>query len=88
MPSKVNDAIFAIQLWAAQNGRSAEAKIRHMVEKAIWPQTGMGTALVAIRVPSGTILARGSRPCARSPDVGKGRPCGGLRPLKRLTEYA
>nr|WP_319564312.1 hypothetical protein [uncultured Rhodoferax sp.] len=81
MTSRVNNAIFAIQLRAAQNGRSAGAKIRRMLEKAIWSQTGMGTALVAIRVPSGTILAR-------SPDVGKGLPCGGLRPLKCLTEYA
>lgn len=38
----------ALKLRAAQHGRSTEAEIRHILENAVAPRIGMGSALVAI----------------------------------------
>jgi plasmid stability protein len=38
----------ALKQRAAQNGRSTEAEIRHILEAAVRPQQGLGSALAAI----------------------------------------
>ena len=38
----------ALKLRAAQNGRSTEAEIRNILENAVLPTLGLGTALAAI----------------------------------------
>ena len=38
----------ALKLRAAQHGRSTEAEIRHILENAVRPQVGIGSALAAI----------------------------------------
>lgn len=38
----------ALKLRAAQHGRSTEAEIRHILENAVAPRIGMGSALVTI----------------------------------------
>jgi antitoxin FitA len=38
----------ALKLRAAKNGRSTEAEIRDILEKAVRPQVGIGSALAAI----------------------------------------
>ena len=38
----------ALKLRAAQHGRSTEAEIRHILENAVRPQFGIGSALAAI----------------------------------------
>lgn len=38
----------ALKLRAAQHGRSTEAEIRHILENAVAPRIGMGSALEAI----------------------------------------
>lgn len=38
----------ALKLRAAQHGRSTEAEIRHILENAVRPKVGIGTALAAI----------------------------------------
>ena len=38
----------ALKLRAAQNGRSTEAEIRHILENAVRPKVGIGSALAAI----------------------------------------
>ena len=38
----------ALKLRAAQHGRSTEAEVRHILESAVRPAFGMGSALAAI----------------------------------------
>ena len=38
----------ALKLRAAQHGRSTEAEIRHILENAVRPKVGIGSALAAI----------------------------------------
>jgi plasmid stability protein len=38
----------ALKLRAAQHGRSTEAEIRLILEEAVAPKTGLGTALAAV----------------------------------------
>ncbi len=38
----------ALKLRAAEHGRSTEAEVRHILENAVRPQTGLGSALAAI----------------------------------------
>jgi plasmid stability protein len=38
----------ALKLRAARHGRSTEAEIRHILERAVQPKIGMGSALAAI----------------------------------------
>ena len=38
----------ALKLRAAQNGRSTEAEIRNILETAVQPRVGLGSALAAI----------------------------------------
>ena len=38
----------ALKLRAAQNGRGIEAEIRHILENAVRPQLGIGSAVAAI----------------------------------------
>ena len=38
----------ALKLRAAQHGRSTEAEIRHILENAVRPKVGSGSALAAI----------------------------------------
>ena len=55
----------APQLRAAQHGRSTEAEIRLILENAVAPKIGMGSALVAIGQKLGGVdldFARDKRP--------------------------
>jgi plasmid stability protein len=57
----------ALKLRAAQNGRSTEAEIRSILESAVRPQQGMGSALAAIGRDLGGVdidFARDARPAA------------------------
>jgi antitoxin FitA len=38
----------ALKLRAAQHGRSTEAEVRHILESAVRPKVGLGSALAAI----------------------------------------
>jgi antitoxin FitA len=38
----------ALKVRAAQHGRSTEAEVRHILENAVQPKTGMGTLLADI----------------------------------------
>lgn len=55
----------ALKLRATQHGRSTEAEIRHILEHAVRPERGLGSALAQIGTAVGGIelqLARDSRP--------------------------
>jgi plasmid stability protein len=55
----------ALKLRAAQHGRSTEAEIRFILESAVAPKVGLGSALVAIGQSVGGIdfaFARDTRP--------------------------
>jgi plasmid stability protein len=55
----------ALKLRAAQHGRSTEAEIRFILEGAVAPKVGLGSALVAIGQRVGGIdmaFARDTRP--------------------------
>lgn len=55
----------ALKLRAAQNGRSTEAEIRLILQTAVAPQTGLGSALAAIGQSLGGVvlaLPRDARP--------------------------
>ena len=55
----------ALKLRAAQNGRSTEAEIRSILESAVRPQLGLGSALAAIGRDLGGVeleVVRDSRP--------------------------
>jgi plasmid stability protein len=55
----------ALKLRAAQHGRSTEAEIRHILENAVAPRIGMGSALAAIGQKLGGIeldFSRDKRP--------------------------
>jgi antitoxin FitA len=55
----------ALKLRAAQHGRSTEAEIRFILEGAVAPKVGLGSALVAIGQSVGGIdmaFARDTRP--------------------------
>jgi len=57
----------AIKLRAAQHGRSTEAEIRIILEEAVRPQVGLGTALASIGKSLGGIeldLGRDKTPVA------------------------
>ena len=55
----------ALKLRAAQHGRSTEAEIRHILENAVCPKVGIGSALAAIGRSLGGVdldLRRDARP--------------------------
>ena len=57
----------ALKLRAAQHGRSTEAEIRNILESAVRPKVGIGTALAAIGRGLGGVeldLRRDSTPVA------------------------
>lgn len=55
----------ALKLQAAKNGRSTEAEIRDILEKAVRPQVGIGSALAAIGRELGGVELKARR--RRSP---------------------
>ena len=62
-----DETLRALKLRAAQNGRNTEAEIRHILENAVRPKVGIGSALAAIGRSLGSVelcLRRDASPVA------------------------